>query len=200
MSIKGIYLDYSGVISIPRVGHPHDVYAQQLGITSQALKEFFEGDLNRQVDLGEITQVQFFDRMIQELGLTPESIEIFQEAFREGFELNQALLDFVQTFSPNIKIGLLSNYSDRLRRVIEEELNIVHIFDVTIISCEVKLLKPDKAIYQLALERMGIQPNEMVFVDDRIENIESAAEMGIHAIQFKETEQVIAEIKQLMRE
>jgi len=200
MSIKGIYLDYSGVVSISRVGHPHDVYAQQLGITSQALEEFFEGDLNRQVDLGEITQVQFFDRMIQELGLTPESIEIFKEAFREGFELNQALLDFVQTFSPNIKIGLLSNYSDRLRRVIEEELNIVHIFDVTIISCEVKLLKPDKAIYQLALERMGIQPNEMVFVDDRIENIESATEMGIHSIQFKETEQVIAEIKQLMRE
>lgn len=51
-------------------------------------------------------------------------------------------------------------------------------------SGEVKLLKPDPAIFRLSLERFGLEPRNVLFVDDRLINIEAAAAMGMHVHLF----------------
>ncbi len=53
-----------------------------------------------------------------------------------------------------------------------------------VVSGDEKLLKPDPAIYALALERFGLEPGEAVFVDDTAINVEAAREAGIHAVLF----------------
>jgi HAD superfamily hydrolase (TIGR01509 family) len=67
-----------------------------------------------------------------------------------------------------------------------------------IISAEVGLAKPDPRIYQLALERLGVDPPEAVFVDDFLRNVEAARAAGLHAVHFKGPEQARAELEQLL--
>lgn len=53
-----------------------------------------------------------------------------------------------------------------------------------VVSGTEKLVKPDPAIYHLALARFGLEPQEAVFIDDNHANIDSAAKLGIHALHF----------------
>ena len=62
-----------------------------------------------------------------------------------------------------------------------------HFTDIIVSGVE-KLVKPDPAIYALALQRFGLKPGEGLFVDDRLENIESAAANGFVGHHFKDAE------------
>jgi len=66
-----------------------------------------------------------------------------------------------------------------------------------VVSGDEQLLKPDPAIYRLALDRFGLRAEEAVFVDDSLPNVEGAAALGIHAIQFVGAEPLRIELEQL---
>ena len=57
-----------------------------------------------------------------------------------------------------------------------------------VVSGEEKLLKPDPAIYYLALDRFGLKPEQALFVDDRKINVEGAEAVGMHAHLFTDAE------------
>ena len=57
-------------------------------------------------------------------------------------------------------------------------------FDVVVVSCEVGVAKPDPAMYQMCLTRLGVEPCQALFVDDRIENVEGAAKLGLQTFHF----------------
>lgn len=81
------------------------------------------------------------------------------------------------------KLFVLSNmskeYIDFLR-----EMDVFKYFDGQIISCEVSLIKPEKEIYELLLERYNLEPEQTIFIDDRKQNVEAAAEVGIVPFHF----------------
>jgi putative hydrolase of the HAD superfamily len=58
------------------------------------------------------------------------------------------------------------------------------LFDAVVISCEVGLSKPDPRIYRHCLARLGLEPPQALFVDDRADNIEGAARIGLRTLQF----------------
>ncbi|MHB8648340.1 MAG: HAD-IA family hydrolase, partial [Thermomicrobiales bacterium] len=66
--------------------------------------------------------------------------------------------------------------------------------DGMIFSDEEGIAKPDPRIYRLAAERLGVRPEESLFVDDVLGNIEGARAVGMIAVHFRDTEQAIAEI------
>ena len=66
-----------------------------------------------------------------------------------------------------------------------------------VVSGDERLVKPDPAIYRLALDRFGLQSGEAVFVDDNAANVESAATLGIHAILFTDEPSLRAELRGL---
>ena len=66
-----------------------------------------------------------------------------------------------------------------------------------VVSGDERLLKPDPAIYRLALERFGLRAEEAVFVDDSLPNVEGAAASGISAIQFVGAEPLRMELHRL---
>ena len=58
-------------------------------------------------------------------------------------------------------------------------------FDAVVISCEVGLFKPDPRIYELCLERLVLPAAGTLFVDDRADNVEGAARVGLRTLQFE---------------
>lgn len=198
MSIKAILWDFSGVLVKPHEGKSHEEYARLLGVSSHDLERFYNGELSRRMDLGEISYEEFYKGIIAELNLDPNLVSFFNNSFENIFTLNTTLLEYIQALPEKIKVGLLSNYSDQLRPLLEEELKIANLFDDIIISSEIKLRKPDEDIYQTALERLNVVAQDTIFVDDRMENIESAEKVGMHAILYQSNEQVITHINDLI--
>jgi 2-haloacid dehalogenase len=66
-----------------------------------------------------------------------------------------------------------------------------------VVSGDEKMIKPDPAIYRLALDRFGLRADESVFVDDNADNIAGAAALGIHAILFTDEPALRAELREL---
>ncbi|HEX7621372.1 MAG TPA: HAD-IA family hydrolase, partial [Anaerolineales bacterium] len=98
---------------------------------------------------------------------------------------------------PERKVGLISNAWSGLRAFITSQ-KFEDVFDEMIISAEVGLMKPDPRIYRLALEKLGAQPQESVFLDDVLVNVEAARSVGMYAIQFTRLDKTLEELKQLL--
>lgn len=104
-----------------------------------------------------------------------------------------ALVDELK--NKQIRVGLLSNINDRYKKLIEE-FGFYEPFDPCLLSCEMGFEKPDPRTYELLLSTIGLKAEDVVFIDDKIENVNSAKRMGIDAIVFESESQVRHELTQ----
>ena len=82
------------------------------------------------------------------------------------------------------RTGLLSNGVPEIVARINTDRPLGDVFDVVVVSSDVGLIKPDPAIYRHTLERLGAEPQTTLFVDDRQENVDAAAALGMQVIRF----------------
>jgi putative hydrolase of the HAD superfamily len=83
-----------------------------------------------------------------------------------------------------LRLGLLTNNVKEFGSAWRATFPVDELFDVVVDSSEVKMRKPDRRIYLLTCERLGVQPSSTVFVDDNRDNVEAARAVGMEAIQF----------------
>jgi HAD superfamily hydrolase (TIGR01509 family) len=93
---------------------------------------------------------------------------------------------------------MLSNYSDVLRPLLKTKWQVDNAFDEIIISCEVKLVKPDPLIFDLTLQRLGVGKEEAVLIDDREANIIGARKYGLRAVFYRNKSQAIIDLEKLL--
>lgn len=68
------------------------------------------------------------------------------------------------------------------------------LFDGAVVSGEEKLVKPDPALYRVLIDRFGVEPQRTAFVDDRIENVETARALGFHGVLFTDADALRARL------
>ena len=90
------------------------------------------------------------------------------------------------------KLALLSNGIPEITEAVRRERALDRTFDAVVVSYAVGVAKPDRAIYTLVLQRLGVAAPEALFVDDRAENIAGAAAAGIEGLHFTGDESVAA--------
>jgi epoxide hydrolase-like predicted phosphatase len=121
-----------------------------------------------------------------------------QRDFFGGDKVDEELVAFIRSLRPTYLTGVISNAWSEARHWLENEWRIADVFDQIVISAEVGVTKPDPRIFHLALDGLEVTPNESVFIDDFDENVKVAREVGMHAILFRDPEQTITELKQLL--
>lgn len=89
--------------------------------------------------------------------------------------------EILETLSKTHKLGVISNTWPSIEQQLQS-LGIINYFSVNTYSCFVGTFKPDKRMYIDAVEKMGFSAEDTVFIDDRLQNLESAAELGITPI------------------
>ena len=94
-----------------------------------------------------------------------------------------------------IRVGMLSNIDDRYTKLIRD-FGFYEPFEPCLLSCEMGLEKPDLKAYELLIETMNLPASEIVFIDDKAENVEAAKKIGIDAIVFESSEQLRTELLQ----
>lgn len=194
--IRAVIWDLGGVIVRTEDLAPRDALARQLGLSRAEIEHIvFESDARFSAQLGEVDGTAHMQAVSEKFGL---SLPEFRLHFFGGDRVDQALVSFIRGLRPMRKTALLSNALSNLRTYLTEEWKISDAFDLIVISAEVGLLKPDPAIYHLALNRLGVIATEAVFIDDVPANVEAAVQIGIHGILFASRPQALADLRLLL--
>lgn len=175
MAPRALLFDFFGVISLPA----QHAFLEQRIPDHELLMHVFE--LRRQHDLGYIGIDEYLREVGRAAGVPPEEV---LRKFRGDWVLNQQLIDYMHDqLKGHYKIGLLSNAAGDIRSFVPQML-IKELFDELIVSADVGMVKPNPEIFQLACERLGVQPAEAVMVDDIDENCDGAKAAGLQAIVY----------------
>ncbi len=71
-------------------------------------------------------------------------------------------------------------------------------FDTVVLSCDVGLKKPEPEIFQLTLDRLGVQAGDAIFIDDLVDNVDAARKLGMHAVRFTTAAALETQLRQLL--
>jgi FMN phosphatase YigB (HAD superfamily) len=111
-------------------------------------------------------------------------MEQFAPLWSSHFTVHEAVLPRVEALAGRVKRVLLSNTNALHVAYLRPRLPLLERFDAVLMSCEVGLVKPEPAFFQLALERAGCAPHEAAFFDDLPEFVEAANALGIRGHLF----------------
>ncbi|MBR1658485.1 MAG: HAD family phosphatase [Synergistaceae bacterium] len=98
------------------------------------------------------------------------------------------------------RVLYLSNYSRYVMGKNPEVLDFLPLMDGGIFSCDVKLIKPDRRIYEALAEKYNLNPSECVFIDDLERNVKAGKDFGFHGIQFVTLRQAQEDLNKLLKE
>ena len=200
MTVKAIVFDIGGVLEITPNLDVDEKWERRLNLKSGELNECLR-EVWRSGSVGTIT-IQQVHAQIGEIMKWDEAQvnEFMDDIWCEYLgTLNVELADYFRSLRPKYQTAIISNSFVGAREKEAEHYQFDTLCDFIIYSHEVGLRKPDPQIFILACERLGLQPNEVIFVDDHPEVYVSAVEMGMHCIEFRDNAQVIAEIEAVVQ-
>lgn len=128
------------------------------------------------------------------INLPSEWATSFKSVLKEAIGINPKMYLLVdQLKEQKMTVGMLSNIDERLSKVIRS-YGFYEPFSPCLLSWEIGLAKPDPSAYRFLLKKLNLPASEVVFVDDRPENIDAAKKMGIDAILFESETQLRNEL------
>ncbi len=196
MIIRAVIFDFGGVLVRTEDASGRRKWEQRLGLSPGELDRLvFASDLAQRSMIGQATQRDVWSHIAARYGLDDIALQQMRRDFWSGDRLDEDLVQFLGMLRPRYKTAILSNAWPGARRMFTEHFQLHTVVDEFIISSEEGIAKPDPRIYQIALQRLSVQPHEAIFVDDFPENIEGAQRLGITAVLFHNTSQVIAEVQ-----
>ena len=198
MTLRAVFVDFGGVLLRTEDQGPRLRLAERLGVPAGQLERLvFESRSSLQASTGEITEEAHWQSVGDALGISRQETELLTAEFFAGDRLNTDLVEFLRGLRPQCRVGLISNAWSGLRDYITRN-QFADVFDEMVISAEVGLVKPDPRIYRLALERMNVPPEASLFLDDMPANVQAALSIGMHALQFVQPAETLAELKRLL--
>ncbi len=200
MAIRAVVFDIGGVLEYtPRIG-VLERWVELFGIPAEKFGEL-TSELWDGGAIGKITLEEIEKQLEIRLKVSKERIDEFMaDVWKEYLGTpNTELMTYIGTLQPDYKIGIISNSFVGAREKEEELYQFSQFANPIIYSHEVGISKPERRIYEITWEQLGVQPSEMIFVDDAPPNIAAANSFGIHGVLFKENAQAIPEIDAILK-
>ncbi|MGH9615709.1 MAG: HAD-IA family hydrolase, partial [Acidobacteriaceae bacterium] len=94
-----------------------------------------------------------------------------------------------------MKTAILSNMGEDLLAYMKENFRWLDDFHHLTWSCELNIVKPMAEIYNHTLRELDVRPEEALFIDDRLENVEGARALGLHALLFHDAHTLEADLR-----
>ncbi len=196
MAIRAVVFDIGGVLEItPRTGWV-ERWEARLGLPPGSVIARL-GDVWRAGSVGSISEADVERRTGELLGLDRAHVDALMADLWEEYlgTLNTELAAYFASLRPRYRTAILSNSFVGAREKEQARYGFGDLCDLIVYSHEEGMQKPERRFYELACERLGVEPAEVVFLDDVEVCVAAAREFGMHAILFRDTAQAIADLQ-----
>jgi putative hydrolase of the HAD superfamily len=196
--IKAVIFDFGQVISAQKPMSLFRGYEEELGIEPGTINPIMFGSPAWEETLvGRKTAEEFWHAIGPQLNLhTPDEIDAFRRRYHADESINKGVLDLIRQLHGYYKLAILSNSPPSLAQWLDD-WGVLDLFDVVFCSGDEGVKKPAPAAFQVTLERLGVAPEEAVFVDDTLGHVQAAQALGIHSILFTTAEALAVELESL---
>jgi putative hydrolase of the HAD superfamily len=208
--IDAVVSDFGGVLTTPLFDAFAAIHAEEgleRGALGAALRRVAERDGAHplfELECGRMTERDFLGRLMaqlrEDLGRDVE-LRSFAERYFAHLRPNEAMIGFLRELRDRgYRLAMLTNNVREWEPRWRAMLPVDELFEVVVDSAFVGLRKPDPAIYRLTCERLGVDPERCLFVDDVEANCAAAVELGMAAVVFRDSAQAIAEMRAALGE
>lgn len=188
-SVKNIIFDLGGVIINLDILATIEAFNQISEVPFENIyTQAEQSPIFNLFDKGEISEFDFFNLLRKELRFKGSDEILYTAWNRMLLDVPQERLDLLVTAKQNYKTFLLSNTNETHISVFERELylnlgvrNFNDYFDKIYYSCRIGMRKPDKEIFDYVLKKNSLIPEETVFIDDSVQHVKAAGELGIRS-------------------
>jgi epoxide hydrolase-like predicted phosphatase len=196
--VRGLLIDFGGVLTT-NVFDSFKEFCRAEGLPEDTVKNVFrergEGlALLRRLETGELTAPEFSEQFAPVLGVGADDLV---ERLFGGIGPDEPMLEAVRRVrAAGIKTGLVSNSWGN--GIAYDPALLEELFDAVLISGAVGLHKPEPEIFRLAAERIAVEPEACVFVDDLRENCAGAEAVGMTAVLHRGAEGTLRQLEELL--
>ncbi len=210
-TLKAVAFDYGRVLSLPPTQEQWQTLTTRF---AKALPEFqaIYWKYRDQIDRGTLDSVAYWQRVGSDCGFQiseAEAQELIEHDNMQWTNENAEMLGLARDLRrAGYKTAILSNMEHRMLAAMRQKLAWLDEFEVQIYSCELGTVKPEAEIYLECCQRLGCQPQEALFLDDKKVNTEAAKQVGMHSFVFHsavdtvmqtgESEVTVAELRAML--
>ena len=199
-AVRNVIFDLGGVVFD---WNPDHIVArvQPIAELQAALKEALFGHADwRMFDRGTLSESELIDRLQLRLGATRREVDTIFDAVRSSLVEKPETVELLRALqAQGTPLYCLSNMPASIYAHLRQRHAFWDAFNGIVISGEVQLMKPEPEVFMHLLAAFNLRPEECVFIDDLLPNIESARQVGLHAIWFKDAAQCRRELQILLR-
>ena len=206
--ITAIISDFGGVLTSPLIdsflafqdvsGISPEAFGTALAAINQrdGVNPLFE------LETGRMTEASFLADLGSELTLQlgrEVSLHGFGAAYFEHLHPNGRMIDCMRDLrAEGHRMAICTNNVREWEQMWRAKLPVDEIFEVVVDSAHVGSRKPEREIYELTLERLGVSARQALFIDDIDVNCDAARALGMSAVHFRDTDQALAEISSVL--
>ena len=190
--VEAVIFDFGGVISVP-VFHDLDPVDDDFGVPRGSLHRLLFGEADdpnpdfHRLETGEGTLAEFLAGLERRapaiIGRELDAGAFIKFSATRGLQVQWPMVHRIRALrADGMKLALLTNNAKEFSDSWRASFPVLELFPVVVDSSEVGLRKPDPRIYELTCERVAVEPAAAVFLDDNVENVESARAVGLECI------------------
>jgi putative hydrolase of the HAD superfamily len=197
-SVRAVVFDYGNVLCLEQTLEDMQGMAIVCGIPQERFSELY-WKLRPPYDRGDIDGPAYWTALVgqQELGLSRDQIATLIKLDSESITRpNQGAVQWARLLHhKGFLLALLSNMPLELSRHVTKSFQSLSTFEYLIYSCDYGSIKPELAIYRSCLELLKAAPQDILYLDDRAENVEAAARLGMNSVLFDTAEQTALRVE-----
>ena len=197
MALRAVVFDYGMVLT----GEPNVAARNELlritGLSHERFEQLYWADRHA-YDEGKLTGLAFWEKLLKDGELNQDAgvaEELNLWDARMWTTQNPAMLAWqLELKQRGLLTAILSNMGDNVHANMQREFEWLSRFDVLVWSYELRVAKPDPAIYLHVLKELGTRPEETLFLDDKLVNIEAAEALGLRGIVFSTVAKLLEDL------
>ncbi len=208
--VGAVISDFGGVLTSPLLGS-FQAFQESSGIALEELGKAMAALTDRrgvnplfELETARMTEAEFLSavagQLTEQVG-RPVTLDGFGEHYFAHLEPNEPMIDYMRSLRERgYKLAICTNNVREWEPLWRRMLPVDEIFDVVVDSAFVGSRKPERRIYELTLDRLGVEAPAALMIDDVELNCQAARDLGIRTVWFQDSEQAIADAEAALRE
>ena len=196
--IRAVFFDFGGVLSTS----PFDAFAsyeERSGLPPGFIRTVNSTNADdnawAHLERGDVTLEEFVERFEREAEGFGRRVDGREVLSCLSGEMRPQMVEAVRRCREQLTTGLLTNNFVTAESSLDTHVDVLALFDIVVESARTGVRKPEPRFYEIACELAGVEPAEVVFLDDLGINLKPAASMGMTTIKVTDPDRALEELE-----